>query len=53
MGFDEVFVAPNFNTNFVVLSDEYLIVQDNVGTFLYRMVEGNVDGEFVREIILP
>jgi len=53
MEFDVVFVAPNHNTHFAVLSDEYLIVHDHIGMFLYRFVDGDVNGEFVREIILP
>ena len=51
--FEVVFVAPNPHATLVILDDEYLIVQDDVGTSLYRFVDGDVSGEFVREIILP
>jgi len=53
MEFEAVFIAPNPHATLVVLDDEYLIVQDDVGTSLYRFVDGDVGGEFVREIILP
>ena len=51
--FEVVFQPPNNNTSFAVLNDEYFVLTDHVGTFLYRFVDGDVNGEFVREIILP
>ena len=53
MDYEVIFVAPNPRSQFIMLNDNYVIVQDNVGMFLYRFVDGNVNGEFVREIILP
>lgn len=51
--FDTIFVAPNNNTTFVILDDEYIIVRDRVGSFLYRIVAGNVNGELVIELEVP
>ena len=51
--YEIIFQAPNQNTTFFILNDQYLIVQDRIGTFLYRFQENNLEGEFIREIILP
>lgn len=47
----EVFEAPNSGTTFFILNDEYLVVTDRVGTFLYKFADGNTSGELVTEII--
>jgi hypothetical protein len=48
--YDVVYKSPNSSTTFFILDDEYLIVRDNVGTFLYKFVDGDINGEFVTEI---
>ena len=45
-----VFEAPN-NSEFWILSDEYIILKDFTGTYLYKMVKGDTAGELVFEIM--